>query len=209
MKASALTGLMLLLLGGSALAGNADNSSANSSHAREAGYQRGYHDGYSHALTDREESRRPDPNAGREYKIGYRSDMGNREAYKEGYRDGFGTGYADGLTGQSNRLVEGNAAPAPAGTAPSYATPRGLAAVSVPETAAELAAVFDLAYRVGRAAGRQDARQQLLCDPNRHSEYEDATAGYTGAIVLDAHKEFFRHGYFRGYADGFGRVLVH
>ncbi len=61
--------------------------------------QNGYRDGVRRGQEDRSRNRRFDYDDSSEYRDasrGYRSDYGNREAYRNAYRDAFRSGYEDG-----------------------------------------------------------------------------------------------------------------
>lgn len=73
---------------------------------QEPAYARGYTDGFRHAQDDRQDRRRYDPVAHREYRDGdqgfYRS-YGSRDAYKNNYRAGFRAGYDAGYRDGAGR----------------------------------------------------------------------------------------------------------
>lgn len=92
----------------------------------------------------------------------------------------------------------------PYATMPFYSA-RGLIGALREATVTELDGAFDSGYRLGKPAGKKDARQNLRFDPSGHAEYESATAGSTSAAL--SYTEHFRNGYLRGYEDGFGGFI--
>ncbi len=97
----------------------------------------------------------------------------------------------------------------PYATMPSYSAPVGLFGTTREASVAELDRAFDAGYRLGKPAGKKDARQELRFDPAGHAEYQNATTAANPASTPNAgsYAEHFRNGYLRGYADGFGDFI--
>ena len=78
--------------------------------------ENGYRDGITHGAEHRSEGQRYNPTGTRHYKDaddGYRSEYGNRDAYKQAYREGFRSGYDEGYRrggyGRENSHSRGSA----------------------------------------------------------------------------------------------------
>jgi hypothetical protein len=73
---------------------------------QEPAYSRGYADGFRHAQDDRQDRRRYDPVAHRDYREadqGFYRSYGPRDAYKNNYRAGFRAGYDAGYRDGAGR----------------------------------------------------------------------------------------------------------
>jgi hypothetical protein len=73
---------------------------------QEPAFARGYADGFKHAQDDRQDRRRYDPVAHRDYREadqGFYRSYGSRDAYKDNYRAGFRAGYDTGYRDPNGR----------------------------------------------------------------------------------------------------------
>src|SRR5438093_8064642 len=73
---------------------------------QEPAFARGYADGFKHAQDDRQDRRRYDPVAHRDYREadqGFYRSYGSRDAYKDNYRAGFRAGYDVGYRDPNGR----------------------------------------------------------------------------------------------------------
>jgi len=73
---------------------------------QEPAFARGYADGFRHAQDDRQDRRRYDPVAHRDYREadqGFYRSYGSRDAYKDNYRAGFRAGYDVGYRDPNGR----------------------------------------------------------------------------------------------------------
>lgn len=91
----------------------------NDPYGRSGGYndvyqiaaENGYRSGVSHGADHRRQGHRYDATDPAEYRsgtAGYRSEYGNRDAYKQSFREGFRRGYDEGFRGNGGYYGQGN-----------------------------------------------------------------------------------------------------
>jgi hypothetical protein len=169
---------------------------------RQHGYEHGYRDGADQGRQDRE--RRLDYNiSDNDYQRGareYEGVFGERGRYMTGYRDGYKAGYDDGFNDRNGQYGQLYGHPADGNRAPARDDTYAARSWSSAHTA------FDVGYRDGVTAGRQDNERNLRSDFRDTDAYRQADLGY-GANhgERDAYRLQYRDGFERGYQDGYGR----
>jgi hypothetical protein len=160
-----------------------------------------YNSGYSYGVTAGEEDGRrgqsynyADENNYRRGDLGYRSEYGNRDRYRDDFRRGFESGYRVGYDRFARSGGYGN----PGG---GYGNYGGYGTYGRNDLA------FEKGFADGYNEGIKDGRDRHRNDPLAESRYRSGTHGYESWYgPKDAYKlryrDAFRSGYEQGYREG-------
>lgn len=170
----------------------------------------GYRDGMEQGAKDGRDRNRYKPEDSGRYRDatrGYRSEYGNKDAYKQAYRDGFSRGYDQGFRqytygggGGSNDPYYRNDDPYyrndPYGRAGDYGNGR----YGIYQVAQEQG------YRDGTQRGAEDARNGDRYNPEGSSQYRNADRGYRDEYGnREEYRRVYRDAFRRGYDESYRR----
>lgn len=168
----------------------------------------GYRDGLEQGAKDGRDRNRYRPEDSGRYKDatrGYRSEYGNKDAYKQAYRDGFLRGYEQGFRqytygGSTNDPYYRNdpygRGNDPYGRAGDY----GYGRYDIYQVAQ------DQGYRDGYQRGTEDARDGDRYNPEGTSQYKNADRGYRSEYGnKEEYKRIYRDAFRRGYDEAYRR----
>ena len=162
-------------------------------------------EGYRRGLTAGEEDRRrgapfnfTNESDYRRADIGYRSEFGSRDQYREEFRSAFASGYREGY-GYVNSRQYGPPGP------PAWSNGRGRGAYNGYDSQYGR---YDLAFNTGYAdgydEGLNDGRKRHRNDPLAESRYRNGDHGYQRNYgTIENYKLNYRQGFSNGYERGF------
>ncbi len=181
--------------------------------AQQQGYEYGFRAGAQHGRADR------DSRAGHDYQdenyrradLGYDRSMGDRNEYKRSFREGYKAGYDEayngsggfgGILGRGNGRGVGNDR---VYRDREVYQDRGIyrdGAVYGQGTGFS-GPGFELGYREGSGAGREDAERGKAYSLESHGSWRDGDNGYRSSY---GNKEEYRRQYRAGYERGYGET---
>lgn len=191
----------------------------------------GYRDGIDHGAEHARDGERYNPEGTRHYKSateGYRSEYGNKEAYKRSYREGFRRGYEVGYRQSAGNRRNGGRDPYD--DDPYYRADDGRYGRSGSDDPSyrgddgRYGRTGDYggyggygrndAYRIAQEQGYRDgvdhgaehAREGKRFNPESTRHYKDATEGYRSEYGnKEQYKQTYRDAFRRGYDEGYRR----
>jgi hypothetical protein len=169
--------------------------------AQDEGYRRGL-------LAGQEDRRRGAPfnftgeSDYRRADIGYRSEYGNRDQYREEFRSAFAVGYREGFGYVDSGQRYGSTGPPP------WSNGRGRGAYGRNNNQyGRYDPAFNNGYSDGYEEGLNDGRKHHRNDPLAESRYRNGDHGYernygTAETYKMNYRQGFTDGYQRGFSDG-------
>jgi len=176
--------------------------------ARQAGYDRGYREGYQYGRDVRERGVALDVRTD-VYETadrGYRAYLGPAEEYRSGFREGYRNGAEDAHKGITTRLEETFRWSTPVD--PDKVREDRYVTIYRERKWEPGHVAEDIGYRDGVIAGLKDFRKDRKFDMRDHDAWKEADHGYDKSYgSKDAYKAAYRAAYEAGYRDGFGQAM--
>ena len=170
-------------------------------------YDNGYRDGVREGTNDARRGRNYSYDRHDQYRDaddGYRRSSGDRDFYRRSYRQGFQAGYNEGYGryGNNGRYPRSTYPTSP--NYPTYPNYPSYPDRGVPRNGGYSSAAYQVGYRDGVDAGRDDARGRRAYDPVRTRRYRDGDHDYNSRYgSRDAYKREYRAAFEQGYREGY------